>query len=76
MSDDHKCGGCETMPTRGFDSKPPNDDGLVHWCDVSRTAAEQQEILRDPTWRRPGFTPKEQAAAERYLRADDPQVEN
>lgn len=64
---DHKCGGCETMPTRGFDSKPANEDGLIHWCDVSRKAAREQELLRDPSWRLPTQTPKERAAMARYL---------
>ncbi len=43
-----KCPGCLTMPTDGFDpeSKPPNSDGLIHWCEESRNEATKQELLK------------------------------
>lgn len=42
------CPGCLTLPTTGFDSKPPNPDGFTHWCQESRAlAAEQEAAKRD-----------------------------
>lgn len=67
----HLCGGCVTLPTTGFDSKPPNADGYYHWCDDSRALAVKQELARDPSWGvaiRAAMTPEWIESAARYLK--------
>ena len=40
------CPGCLTLPTSGYKSKPPNNDGMIHWCHATHKMAEEQEKER------------------------------
>ncbi len=57
MATTHTCPGCVTLPTSGFSSKPPNDDGMMHWCQKSRKMAVDQESSITPWLLVIGFPP-------------------
>ncbi len=43
------CLGCTTLPTAGFQSKPPNANGQIQWCSRSYVLAATQDIgVRPP----------------------------